>query len=122
MYFAFLAILISTLGLLGLTIFATEQRVKEIGIRKVLGAEASQIVRLLSKDFIKLVVLSIVLSIPISYYVMNGWLKGFQYHIDIQWWIFALAALSALIIALITVSLQAAKAALTNPVNSLRSE
>lgn len=122
MYFAFLAIFISTLGLLGLTIFATEQRIKEIGIRKVLGAEVSQIVRLLSSDFIKLVLFSTLLSIPFAYYAMNQWLKGFTYHIEIEWWIFALSAASALVIALVTVSFQAARAATTNPVNSLRSE
>jgi putative ABC transport system permease protein len=121
-YFAVLAICISTLGLLGLIIFSAEQRTKEVGIRKVLGAGVFQLVTLLSKDFMKLVVLSTIISIPIAYYFMNKWLSNFEYHIDVQWWIFAIAASSALVIALFTVGLQAARAASANPVNSLRSE
>jgi putative ABC transport system permease protein len=117
-----LAICISTLGLLGLIIFSAEQRTKEVGIRKVLGAGVFQLVTLLSKDFMKLVVLSTIISIPIAYYFMNQWLSNFEYHIDVQWWIFAIAASSALVIALLTVGLQAARAASANPVNSLRSE
>lgn len=121
-YFAFLAIFISCLGLLGLVIFTSEQRVKEIGIRKVLGSSVSQIVTLLSKDFMKLVVVSIILSSPVAYYVMSGWLKHFEYHIDIEWWLFVIAALVAIVIALVTVSYQAIRAAMANPVNSLKSE
>ncbi len=121
-YFAFLAIFISSLGLLGLVIFTSEQRTKEVGIRKVLGASVSQIVTLLSKDFVKLVVISILISTPVAYYVMNNWLKGFEYRISIQWWIFFVASGGAVAIALLTISFQAIKAALANPVNSLRSE
>ncbi len=120
--FAFLAIFISSLGLLGLVIFTAEQRVKEIGVRKVLGASVSQIATLLSTDFMKLVLVSILLSIPVAYYVMNNWLKGFEYRITIQWWMFAVAAAGAIAIALLTISFQAIKAALMNPVNSLKSE
>jgi len=121
-YFAFLAIFISCLGLLGLVIFTAEQRTKEVGIRKVLGASVSQIVTLLSKDFMKLVFVSILLSMPVAYYVLNNWLKGFEYHITIQWWIFMVAASGAVMIALLTISFQAIKAGLENPVKSLRSE
>jgi putative ABC transport system permease protein len=121
-YFAFLAIFISSLGLLGLVIFTAEQRIKEIGVRKVLGASVSQIATLLSKDFMKLVFVSIILSIPVAYYAMNNWLKGFEYRITIQWWMFAVAAVGAIAIALLTICLQVIKAALLNPVNSLKSE
>ncbi len=121
-YFAFLAIFISSLGLLGLVIFTAEQRTKEVGIRKVLGASVSQIAALLSKDFMKLVLISILLSIPVAYYVMTNWLKGFEYRITIQWWVFAVAAVGAVMIALLTISFQAIKAAMTNPVDSLKSE
>lgn len=121
-YFAVLAICISTLGLLGLIIFAAEQRTKEVGIRKVLGANVTQLVALLSKDFMKLVMFAALFSIPIAYYFMNQWLANFQYHIDIQWWIFALASAASIVVALITVGIQAALAARANPVNSLRSE
>jgi ABC-type antimicrobial peptide transport system permease subunit len=121
-HFAFLAIFISSLGLLGLVIFTAEQRIKEIGIRKVLGASVSQITTLLSKDFMKLVFASILLSIPVAYYVMNDWLKVFEYRITIQWWMFVVAAVGAIAIALLTISFQAIKAAMMNPVNSLKSE
>jgi putative ABC transport system permease protein len=121
-YFAFLAIFISSLGLLGLVIFTSEQRVKEIGIRKVLGSSVSQIVTLLSKDFMKMVIVSIILSSPAAYYVMKGWLQGFEYHIDMEWWLFVIAAVIAIAIALITVSYQAIRAAMADPVNSLKSE
>jgi putative ABC transport system permease protein len=121
-YFAFIAILISSLGLLGLVIFSAEQRTKEVGVRKVLGASVSQIIALLSKDFMTLVFVSVVLSSPVAYYLMNEWLQGFEYHIYIQWWIFIIAALGSVIIALLTISFQAIKAATTNPVNSLKSE
>lgn len=121
-YFAFLAIFISCLGLLGLVIFSSEQRAKEVGIRKVLGASVSQIMGLLSKDFMKLVLVAILFSLPIAYYLMNNWLEGFEYRIVIQWWVFVAAAAGAVMIALLTISFQAIKAALTNPVNSLKSE
>jgi putative ABC transport system permease protein len=120
--FAFLAIFISSLGLFGLMIFTAEQRVKEIGIRKVLGASVSQITTLLSKDFMKLMFVSILLSTPIAYYAMDTWLKGFEYRITIQWWMFVVAAVGAIAIALFTISFQAIKAAMMNPVNSLKSE
>jgi ABC-type antimicrobial peptide transport system permease subunit len=121
-YFAFLAIFISCLGLLGLIIFTSEQRTKEVGIRKVLGANVSQIVTLLSKDFMKLVIVAIIVSTPLAYYVMNEWLQGFEYHIGIEWWMFALAAAGAILIAILTISFQAIKTARENPVKSLRTE
>jgi putative ABC transport system permease protein len=121
-YFAFLAIFISSLGLLGLVMFTAEQRTKEVGIRKVLGASVSQIATLLSKDFIKLVWISILLSAPIAYYVMNNWLKSFEYRVSIQWWIFIAAAAGSVMMALLTISFQAIKAAMENPVKSLKSE
>ena len=121
-YFAFLAIFISSLGLLGLVIFTAEQRTKEVGVRKVLGASVSQIATLLSKDFMKLVLVSIVLSAPVAYYLMNNWLKGFEYRITIQWWIFVVAATGSVVMALLTISFQAIKAAMENPVKALRSE
>jgi putative ABC transport system permease protein len=121
-YFAFLAIVISSLGLLGLVIFAAEQRTKEVGIRKVLGAGVPQLIALLSKDFMKLVAMAIVLAMPFAYYIMSEWLLSFEYHIDISWWVFVLAAGGAVGIAFATVSLQAMKSAMANPVESLRSE
>lgn len=121
-YFAFLAIFISCLGLLGLVIFSSEQRAKEVGIRKVLGASVPQITALLSGDFMKLIFVSILLSAPVAYFVMNNWLDGFEYKITIEWWVYVAAASGAVIIALLTISGQAIKTALTNPINSLRSE
>lgn len=121
-YFAFLAIFISSLGLLGLVIFTSEQRTKEVGIRKVLGASVSQIATLLSRDFIKLVMISILLSTPVAYYVMNNWLQGFEYRITINWWIFVVAAAGAVMMALLTISFHAIKTALQDPVKNLRSE
>ncbi len=120
--FAVLAILISCLGLLGLVMFSTEQRTKEIGIRKVLGASVSQIVTLFSKDFVRLVLIAILIASPIAWYAMNQWLQGFSYKIDLAWWIFAASGFGALAITLLTVSFQSIKAALINPVKSLRSE
>jgi len=117
-----LAIIIACLGLFGLAAYAAEQRTKEIGIRKVLGANISTIVGMLSKDFIKLVLIAIVLAVPIGWYFMDKWLQGFAYRINIQWWIFAAAGLAAIIIAFVTISFQSIKAALINPVKSLRSE
>ncbi|GAB3643472.1 ABC transporter permease [Spirosoma arcticum] len=121
-YFALLAILISCLGLFGLAIFTAEQRTKEIGVRKVLGASVTSIVTLLSKDFLKLVLIAIVIASPIAWYAMNRWLQDFAYKITIEWWVFGLAGLLAVGIALLTVSFQSVKAALMNPVKSLRSE
>ncbi len=120
--FAFLTILIACLGLFGLVTYMAEQRIKEIGIRKVLGASVGSIVRLLSQDFIKLVLVSIVLSSPIAYYFMDKWLNDFAYRINIEWWIFAVAGLCAVLIAMLTVSYQAIRAALMNPVESLKTE
>ncbi|GAB4010034.1 ABC transporter permease [Spirosoma migulaei] len=120
--FACMAIFIACLGLFGLAAFTAEQRTKEIGVRKVLGASVASIVTLLSKDFVRLVLLAIVISSPIAWYVMNQWLQGFAYKTDLSWWVFALAGVLAVGIALITVSFQSIKAALMNPVKSLRSE
>lgn len=120
--FGFLAIFISCLGLLGLALFAAEQRVKEMGIRKVLGATANHVFVLFSKDFLKLVGISIILATPLAWFAMNEWLRGFAYHIELTWWFFALAAAFALFIALFTVGFQAIKTAIANPVDSLRSE
>ena len=120
--FAGLAILIACLGLFGLASFAAQQRTKEIGIRKVLGASVSGIVALLSKEFVKLVLAANLIAWPLTYAVMNNWLRDFAYHIDIGWWVFALAGAMALLIALLTVSTQAVKAALANPVEALRYE
>jgi putative ABC transport system permease protein len=122
LYFAVLAIFISCLGLMGLASYSTLQRTKEIGIRKIIGASVSNIVFLLSRDFLALVGLSFLIAAPLSWYFINGWLKGFAYRIDIYWWIFVVAGLTALFIALFTVSFQAIRAALTNPVISLRAE
>jgi ABC-type antimicrobial peptide transport system permease subunit len=121
-FFAILAIFISCLGLFGLTSFMAEQRVKEIGIRNVLGASIMNIWQLLSRDFILLVGLSCLIAIPLAYYYMHTWLQKYDFRTDISWWVFALAALSSLIITMITVSFQAIKAALANPVKSLRTE
>ncbi|AHM62859.1 hypothetical protein D770_23070 [Flammeovirgaceae bacterium 311] len=121
-FFAVLAILISCLGLFGLAAFMAEQRTKEIGIRKVLGASVQNITLLISRDFVKLVLLAIVIAMPIAWYFMEGWLQDFAYRINISWWIFAAAGLLALAIALATVSYQAIKAARINPVKNLRTE
>jgi putative ABC transport system permease protein len=117
-----LGIIIACLGLLGLSIFAAQQRVKEIGIRKVLGASAANLVTLLSKDFLKLVGFAFLFAIPIGWWAMNKWLQDFAYRIQIQWWVFIIAAMIAMFIALITISSQALKAAVANPVKSLRTE
>lgn len=120
--FAFLAIFISCLGLLGLAMFTAEQRFKEIGIRKVLGASVASLFALLSSEFLILVFISLVIASPIAWYAMDKWLENYAYHAPIQWWMFVMAALIALLITLVTVSFQAVKAALINPVKSLRSE
>ncbi len=120
--FAGLTVFIACLGLFGLAAFTAEQRTKEIGVRKVLGASVASITALLSKDFLKLVGIAIVIASPVAYYLMKSWMEGFQYQIGIEWWVFILAAVLALAIAFLTVSFQAIKAALMNPVKSLRSE
>jgi putative ABC transport system permease protein len=117
-----LSILVSCLGLFGLVSFTTEQRVKEIGIRKVLGASVGAVVGMLSKDFIKLVLVAILIAIPISWYVVDNWIQDFAYRIAIEWWVFLLAGMIAVVIALATVSSHAFKAAMMNPVDSLKSE
>jgi putative ABC transport system permease protein len=120
--FAGIAILISCLGLFGLATYTAQVRTREIGVRKVLGASVTGIIELLAKDFIKLVIIAIVIATPIAWYAMSRWLQDFAYRIDVQWWVFVLAGLLALVIALLTVSFQSIKAALMNPVKSLRSE
>jgi len=120
--FSGFAIFIACLGLLGLSLFATTQRTKEIGVRKVLGASVSNIVMLLSKDFIKLVIIAFVIASPVAWFVMHNWLQDFAYRINISWWIFIAAGLLAVVIALATISFQAIKAAIANPVRSLRTE
>ncbi|HEY8920413.1 MAG TPA: ABC transporter permease [Chitinophaga sp.] len=120
--FAVLAIVVACLGLSGLAIFTAEQRTKEIGIRKVHGASVADIVTLLSRDFIKLVFIAIVIAIPVAWYIMNSWLQDFAYRTTIQWWVFILAGAIAVVIALCTISFQSVKAALMDPVKSLRTE
>jgi putative ABC transport system permease protein len=120
--FAFLAIFIACLGLFGLSAFAISQRIKEIGIRKVLGADVRTIVSLLSKDFLMLVGLSAIIAFPVAWWAMDKWLHDFAYRITIPWWMFLIAGILAALIALITISFQAIKAAITNPVKSLRTE
>ncbi len=120
--FTALAILISCLGLFGLTSFVAEQRQKEIGVRKVLGASVFNVWNMLSKDFLKLVAISCFIAVPISYYVMNGWLQDYPYRVILEWWIFVLAVIGALAITILTVSFQAIKAANSNPIKSLRME
>jgi predicted permease len=120
--FAVLAIFISCLGLFGLASFVAEQRVKEIGVRKVLGASVFSIWRLLSSDFVILVLVSLFVAVPVTYYSLDKWLQNYTYRTEISWWIFALAGIAALLLTLLTVSIQAIKAALNNPVKSLRTE
>ncbi|WP_205573275.1 ABC transporter permease [Flavisolibacter nicotianae] len=120
--FAFLAIFISCLGLLGLAMFTAEQRTREFGIRKVLGASARSLFQLLSKEFIVLVLLALLIASPLAWYFMNSWLLDYAYRVNLSWWMFALAGSAAMMIALLTVSLQAIKAAFVNPVKSLRTE
>ena len=120
--FAGLTILISCLGLFGLATYMAENRIKEVGVRKVLGASVLTITTLLSKDFLKLVIISLVIASPVAWWAMNTWLEKYTYRVNIGWWIFALAGLLSVAIALITVSYQAIKAAIANPVKSLRTE
>lgn len=121
-YFAFLAIFISCLGLFGLAMFTAEQRTKEIGVRKVLGASVISITAMLSKDFLKLVLISAVIAFPLAWYLMKNWLQKYAYRIEIQWWFFLVAGVLACLIALLTVSYQSIKAALMNPIKSLKTE
>ena len=120
--FTGLAILISCLGLFGLTSFVAEQRTKEIGVRKVLGASVFNVWNMLSKDFLKLVIISCFIAVPIAYYVMNGWLQEYPYRVILKWWIFVLAMFGAMGVTVLTVSFQAIRAAKQNPVKSLRTE
>jgi putative ABC transport system permease protein len=119
---AIIAILIACLGLFGLATYTAEQRIKEIGVRKVLGATLGNIVSMLSKDFILLVGIASVIAIPLAWWAMNKWLQDFAYRINIGWWVFVAAGIIAMLIAVITVSSQAIKAGLANPVKSLRTE
>ena len=121
-YFTVIVILIACMGLFGLSAFSAEQRTKEIGIRKVLGASVSHVTMLLSKDFISLVSIAVLIASPLAWWAMNKWLQNFAYHINISWWVFFAAGLLAIIIALATISFQAIKAAIANPVKSLRTE
>jgi putative ABC transport system permease protein len=121
-FFAILAIFISCLGLFGLASFMAEQRTKEIGVRKVLGATTANLWALLSKDFVILVIISLLIASPIAYYFMNNWIQNYTFRIEISWWIFVVAGAGALLITLLTVSYQATRAALMNPVKSLRTE
>jgi len=120
--FATLAIIIACFGLLGLSAYNVLQRTREIGIRKVLGATEQSLVFLLSKEFLWLVLISLIIAIPLSWYVMYSWLQDYAYRISIEWWVFALGGFLALAIALFTVGVQAARAAITNPIKSLRTE
>jgi putative ABC transport system permease protein len=117
-----LAIFVSCLGLFGLASYSAERRIKEIGVRKVMGASVAGIVALLSKDFVKLVLVSIIIASPVAWWAVNAWLTDFAYRIDIEWWVFVTAGLMAIAVALLTISFQSIKAAMTNPVKSLRSE
>ncbi|MDJ1500805.1 ABC transporter permease [Xanthocytophaga agilis] len=121
-YFAGLAIFIACLGLFGLASFSAEQRAKEIGIRKIVGASVGQIVLLFSADFLKLIVVAMLIAVPVAWYAVNEWLQGFAYRTEISWWIFVLAGIVTLVITILTISFQSIKAALQNPVKSLRTE
>ena len=121
-FFAILAIFISCLGLFGMASFMAGQRIKEIGIRKVMGASVFSIWSLLSKDFVVLVVISLLIATPAAYYLMHGWLESYQYRTTLSWWIFAATGLGAVVITLLTVSFQAIKAAVINPIKGLRTE
>jgi putative ABC transport system permease protein len=122
LYFTCIAIIIACLGLFGLSAYTAQQRIKEIGIRKVLGASAFGITSLLSKEFLKLVFLSILIATPLAWYAMNQWLQNFAYHVETNAGIFIISALIAIVISILTVSFQSIKAAIANPVDSLRSE
>lgn len=121
-FFSSLSMFLAALGIFGLIVQAAAQRVKEIGIRKVLGASVRSIVQLFSIDFLKLVLVAIIIASPIAWWLMHVWLNDFAYRIKIEWWMFALAGFVSLVIALITVSFQAVKTAMSNPIKSLRTE
>ena len=120
--FTVLAIVIACLGLFGLSTYAAEQRTKEIGIRKVLGANVFSLVGLLSKDFLKLIVISILITSPIAWVIMQKWLQGFAYRVEMKWWVLAVAACLSVLIAFITISFQSIRSAFVNPVKSLKTE
>jgi putative ABC transport system permease protein len=122
LFFSITAILIACLGLFGLAAYTAEQRTKEIGVRKVMGASVSGLVGLLSADFLKLVLIALIIASPIAWYVLNGWLESYAFHIEMPWWIFGVAGLLSMCTAFLTVSYQSIKAATMNPVKSLRSE
>jgi len=121
-WIALATIFIACLGLFGLATYSAEQRVKEIGVRKVLGASVVNLASLLSKDFLKLVLIANGIAFPIAWWATNKWLQEYAYHINVEWWVFVIAGISAIVIALLTVSYQALKAAVANPVKSLRTE
>ncbi|MBO9682799.1 MAG: FtsX-like permease family protein [Flavisolibacter sp.] len=120
--FAAIAIFISCLGLFGLATYTAQIKTKEIGIRKVLGASVGSVIQLISKDFLKLVIVATVIATPLAYWAMNKWLQDFAYRTSISWWIFAACGFAMLLIAIVTLSMQTVKAALANPVKSLRTE
>jgi ABC-type antimicrobial peptide transport system permease subunit len=120
--FAVLAILISCFGLFGLATYSAERRIKEVGVRKVLGSSVSEIVGLLAKDFLKLVIISCLIAFPVAWWRMHDWLQGYNYRVQINWWVFLLSGLAAIFIAFVTISFQCIKAATANPVKSLRTE
>jgi len=120
--FAIIAIIIACLGLFGLSAFVIQQRTKEIGIRKVLGASINQVLILVCLEFLTLVAIAFIISIPFTWWTMNAWLQDYAYRININWWVFAVAGIVAIAIALFTISFQAVKAAVANPVKSLRTE
>ena len=121
-YFSLIAILISCMGLYGLTLFVIENRIKEIGVRKVMGASVTNILKMFVIDYVKLILISTIIAYPLAWYTMNKWLHNFAYRINITWWIFILAGGIAITIALITISFQAIKAATANPVEALKHE
>ncbi len=120
--FTFLSVFVGCLGLFGLAMYTAERRITEIGVRKILGASVQGLVALLSKDFIKLVLVALIIASPIAWWAMNKWLQDFAYRITIQWWVFAGAAIMTLVIAFLTISSQAINAAIANPVKNLRTE
>jgi len=119
---ASISILLSCMGLLAMVLLIIQQRVKEIGVRKVLGASVQNIALLISKDFLSLVLIAVLIATPLAWLAMNKWLQGFPYRIEIKWWMFAIVALAAILVALMTISINTVKAAMQNPVKSLRTE
>ena len=120
--FAVIAVIIACLGLFGLATYMAEQRTKEIGVRKVLGATINNIVIMLSRDFLVLIIIATVIAFPVAWWAMYKWLQDFEYRIGVGWWIFILSGFIAILVALFTISFQAVRAALSNPVKSLRTE